>query len=150
MEDFEIKQNELDTFTADQEIRGYLKETAKWGKFLAIVGYIGIGLLILISVVMMVWLSSFSKIPNMNFPMGLIGLVYILIAAIYFFPVHYLHKFSDKISQGLRANHIGTITSGFENLKSLFKFMGFFTIVIFSIYILVIVIAVPVLFFLKP
>jgi hypothetical protein len=41
------------------EIKNYLAETAKWGKFLAIVGYFGIGLILIIAVGVMVMGSGF-------------------------------------------------------------------------------------------
>jgi hypothetical protein len=124
------------------EIRSYLAESAKWGKFLAIMGYIGIGLLILLALGMMVMGSASSLFPGMGMNMGAFGLIYVALAAFYFFPVYYLHQFSLKIKQGLTSQDSQSITIGFRNLKSLFKFMGIFTIVILSIYALVIVIAV--------
>ena len=128
------------------EITGYLHETAKWGKFLAIIGYIGMGMLVLVSIGLIVGFSIFNLTKNAEAgaPMGLIGIVYIVLAVIYYFPVTYLHRFSIRMKQGLTENDQQTITSGFENLKSLFKFLGIFTIIILSIYTLVLIVALPV------
>ncbi len=41
------------------------------------------------------------------------------------------------------------MTSAFRNLKSVFKFLGIFTIVILSIYVLILIIAVPAMLFLN-
>lgn len=114
------------------EIKGYLTEAAKWGTFLAIVGYIGIGLIVLIAVGIIAGgaAQSFGGLVPVN--MGAFGLIYIVMAGLYFFPVYYLHQFSLKIKQGSYA-------VGFQNLKSLFKFMGIFCIVILSIYAVIIV-----------
>jgi hypothetical protein len=124
------------------EVRSYLAESAKWGKFLAIMGYIGIGLMLLLAVGVMAMGSASQLVPGMGMNMGAFGLVYVVIAAFYFFPVYYLHQFSLKIKHGLTSQDPQSITTGFQNLKSLFKFMGIFTIAILSIYALVIVIAI--------
>ena len=123
------------------EVRGYLAESAKWGKFLAILGYIGVGLMLLAAVGMMAMGSASELYPGMGMNMGAFGLIYVVIAAFYFFPVYYLHQFSLKIKQGLTSEDPQSITAGFQNLKSLFKFMGIFTIVILSIYALILVFA---------
>jgi hypothetical protein len=126
------------------EIKNYLLETAKWGKFLAIVGYIGIGLMLVIAIgIMAVGSGTSQMFPGMmGMNMGFFGVIYIAIAAVYFFPVYYLHKFSLKIAEGVSGQNPQNITIGFQNLKSLFKFMGIFTIVIMSIYALVFMFAI--------
>ncbi|HEX2921280.1 MAG TPA: hypothetical protein VHO50_08965 [Bacteroidales bacterium] len=47
MENLETTQPVESQITVNTEIKDHLLETAKWGKFLAVVGYIGIGMLIL-------------------------------------------------------------------------------------------------------
>jgi hypothetical protein len=141
-------QNEI-SFTDNSAINEYLIETSKWGKFLAIMGYIGIGLLIALAIIMMFALSAISRFSGTGFSMILVGILYIIIAVIYYFPIHYLYQFSINIRRGLNSKDLPTITSGFRNLKSLFKFMGILTIVIFSIYVLLLLIALPTMLLLK-
>jgi len=124
-------------------IRGYLLETSKWGKFLAIVGFVGIGLMILLGIFVMIGMSFLSEFSSKSMPMGLLGIIYIIVAVIYFFPVNYLHKFSVLIKQSLNSNDELALTSGFGNLKKMFKFMAILTIVVLSIYVLVLLIAIP-------
>ena len=48
----------------DNEIKGYLSETANWAKFLAILGYIGLGFMG-IAVLSMLYLGNrFQSRPN--------------------------------------------------------------------------------------
>jgi hypothetical protein len=47
------------------------------------------------------------------------------------------------MKQAVESQDEGLYTTGFENLKSLFKFMGIFTIVMLSLYALALLIAVP-------
>jgi hypothetical protein len=132
------------SISVNNEIKEYLTETSKWGKFLAVVGYIGMGLLCLIGIAVMIGFSIFSKVSDANFPMGVLGFVYIIIAVVYYFPVNYLHKFSSQMRAGIESNNQEVVTTGFENLKSLFKFMGIFTIVVLSIYVLALIAIVPI------
>lgn len=127
----------------NREINDYLLETAKWGKFLAIMGYIGMGFMIIAGIFMMVGLSLLKGFSGEVAPTSIIGLVYFVIAALYFFPVTYLYRFSTQIKEALYLKNEQSLTYGFQNLKSLFKFMGIFTIVILSIYVLAIIIAIP-------
>lgn len=129
-------------FFGTQEIREYLSEAARWGKFLAIMGFIGIGLMVLAALFMMIGTSQLDSIPGMNFPMGAFGLIYVVIGALYFFPTYYLFQFSVKTREGLESQDSQELTHGFENLKSLFKFMGIFTIIILSLYALIILFAI--------
>ncbi|SHM52340.1 hypothetical protein SAMN04488057_10213 [Cyclobacterium lianum] len=131
------------SFTSGIEVKNYLLETCKWAKFLAIVGYVGIGLIILMAFVVTIGVSFFDTGIDKAFDMRGIGLMYLVIAVVYFFPVNYLYRFSKHLKTGLIANDEGTISTGFENLKSLFKFMGIFTIVMLSLYALFLFILLP-------
>jgi hypothetical protein len=144
MENSETPQTTESLITVNSDIKNYLLETAKWCKFLAIVGYVGMGLLVLLGIFFMVGLSIFSSISQLGFPMGIFGFIYIIIALIYYFPISYMHKFSIKLSSGLKSGDQQSVNSGFENLKSLFKFMGILTIVVLSMYALILIVAVPI------
>lgn len=147
MENYENLSQSASPVTINNEIKDYLVETSKWGKFLAITGYIGMGFIVLLGLVFMLGSSAFNSLANTGFPIGVFGLVYILMAVLYYFPVTYLYRFSSNIRKGLNTGDPESVSSGFKNLKSLYKFMGIFTIVILSIYVLAIVIAIPVAIF---
>ncbi len=143
MENIEISNQSESSFTISDEIKKYLLETSKWGKFLAIVGYVGMALLVLIALGVMVGFSFLNSDTEGTFPMAALGLVYILLAVVYYFPINYLYRFSVQMKEGLTTDNNQSVTTGFENLKSLFKFMGIFTVVILSIYALLLVIVLP-------
>ncbi len=144
MENIENTQPVENLVTIDSEIKGYLLETSKWGKFLAIVGYVGMGLLLLLGVVFIAGFSVFRSISNAGLPLRIMGFVYILISLLYYFPLTYLYKFSIQLKQGFNSTDQQSVTTGFKNLKSLFKFMGIFAIVVLSIYALIIIVALPI------
>lgn len=125
--------------TLNSEIKSYLAETAKWGYFLSIVGFIGIGFMVLAGLFMGSFMSTLG--------MGAAGLInpavftvmYLIIAALYFFPVLYLFRFSTKMKVALRSDNEAELTTSFQNLKSLYKFMGILTAIILGLYALIFV-----------
>jgi hypothetical protein len=73
---------------------------------------------------------------------GSITLVYVLIGLLYFFPCLYLFNFSSKMQIALRNNDQELLNQSFKNLKSCFKFIGILTIIVISIYLLVIIVSI--------
>jgi hypothetical protein len=61
---------------------------------------------------------------------------YILMIAIYIFPLYYLYQFSVKLKKAVISKDDEVLASAFEMLKSHYKFVGVFTIIMLSIYIL--------------
>lgn len=120
----------------------YLKESAKWSKFLAILGFIGIALFILLALFFMVGSSQMNPYAGLGVPGALISLVYILIAALYFMPVYYLYNYATKVSQALNERNSKMLTDGLENLKSHHKFLGIAAIVVISIYLLIFLVGI--------
>jgi len=121
------------------ESQSFLKETAKWAYFLSIVGFVGIGMLILLSVFMGtifsklgVFNSGMSPAPTMG--VGFITFLYLIMAVLYFFPVYYLFQFSSKAKAAFSRNDNEALTTSLEYLKSHYKFMGILAIIILSIY----------------
>ncbi|WP_338645965.1 DUF5362 family protein [Flavobacterium sp. KS-LB2] len=136
IENFEMKLNE--------SAKDFLKETAKWAYFLSILGYIGIGFIIFAALFAG---TLFSTMGKMNPAMGAMGssfgmimaVVYLLIAALYFFPVYYLNKFASNAKAAFKNNDAETLTTSLRYLKSHYKFIGIMTLVIFSLYLLMFV-----------
>ncbi|MCL6296009.1 DUF5362 family protein [Jejuia spongiicola] len=123
------------------EIKVLLKETTSWTYFLSILGFIGIGFLVIFGIFFGAIMSAGALRNNnpyeaMGFSMGYFGLIYVVMALIYFFPVLYLFNFSRKMKSALSNTNKADFKSAFTNLKSHYKFMGVFTIVIISIYVL--------------
>lgn len=133
MESTEPIYTEKQTLIINEEGYKYLTSIAKWGKFLAIVGFIGIGIMVLFSFAMIMSGTFINNIPmyqNLPFNMSLfMGIFYFIIGAIYFIPCYYLFIFSVKTQHGLQNSDQFDIDLGLKNLKSVFKFMGIMTII---------------------
>jgi hypothetical protein len=143
MENFETTQKRESQTVISDEVRDYLLETTKWGSFLAIMGYIGMGFLCLAGFMVSIGFSLAGSSIDVGFPFWVLGIIYIIMAIVYYFPVTFLYRFSKNLKQGLLAGSNDLVTLGFENLKSLFRFMGILTIVVLSIYALFLVVGLP-------
>ena len=123
-----------------------LRESAKWCLFLSILGFIGIALLVMGGLFMSVAMSAIPDNPafggSMN-PFGAIkayiGIMYIVIAVLYFFPIYYLYKYATGIKRALESSNSDVLSDALVNLKSHHKFLGITAIVIISLYIIIII-----------
>ncbi len=62
-------------------------ETAKWGRFLAIMGFVFCGLMVVAGIAMTLFLGAFStEDEKMPFNMAWMGLIYVGFALIFLFP----------------------------------------------------------------
>lgn len=116
-----------------------LKEAGRWANFLAIVGFVMLGLMVLGAIAMFALGSILPLGSGMS--AGAAGVVYILMAALYFFPTYYLYQFSSKIKVGLKSTSQKDVDEAFQNLKSMFKFVGILMIIVLSIYVIIILFA---------
>jgi hypothetical protein len=118
----------------------YLKSSAKWSLFLAIMGFVGIAFMIVgavaIATVGSLTGAAMGGIPEMQTG---IALLYIVLALLYFFPVYYLYKYASDMKNALNQRDNVLLTNSFGYLKSHHKFLGVSMIVIISLYILVII-----------
>ena len=111
----------------------YITEMRKWTLFLAIVGFIGLGLMIIGGFVM-VFFSGMLPGEEIG-PITVLPLM--LIAVIYFFPVFYLYQFSSLSKRALLFNDTNLVSEALRYLKMHFKFMGVLVIVLLIIYVIV-------------
>ena len=126
----------------DQPVSSYLSETAKWAKFLAIVGFVMCGIFAIIGIFAGSFMAkAFGSIGSDSGYRGiLVTLIYIGGAAIYFLPCLFLFHFANKMLKALRQNDQFYLTASFKNLKSCYKYMGILMIIVLSLYAIGIII----------
>jgi uncharacterized membrane-anchored protein len=117
----------------------YLRESAKWCLILSILGFVGLGFMVLA--------AFFVMVAGAATPFGAggavgIGFLYLVMALLYFFPIYYLYKYATQMKAALNESDNSGLTSAFENLKSHHKFLAITAIVVISLYILIILGAV--------
>ncbi len=116
----------------------YLVATRKWALFLAIIGFIGLGVMILAAIFMMAFSTTYSVFPGSGIPFVFIGFLYLIISVVYFFPVYYLLKFSTNMKKAVLLKNEITLEEAFRFLKNHYMFVGILMIIIISLYLLII------------
>ncbi|OYU79996.1 MAG: hypothetical protein CFE23_11455 [Flavobacterium sp. BFFFF1] len=124
----------------------FLRETGKWANFLSIFGYIWMGLILVFGSLGVLGSnddSGMDAATNMyKLPPGMTLLVIVIMVAISFFPIFYLNRFALSIKAAFRDNNTEKLTASFEYLKSHYKFVGIFTLVMLVIYALAIIVVI--------
>jgi len=127
------------------EIKRYLTETAKWAKFIAIVGFVFLGLMVLIAIGMYSFMGALaSELSSTGMPFfpGLFSFIYLVMAGIMFFPILYLYRFASNMQVALRNNDETALTDSFRYLKSHYKFYGMFMAITLGFYALMFVLGI--------
>ena len=130
----------------DHNSSAYLGETARWARFLAILGFISCGLLLLFGIFFTSIMGVFfgrmesSGMTGAAAAGGMLGgfvsFLYICLAALYFFPCLYLYNFASRMIVALRSNDQEKLAQAFKSLKSCFRFIGILTIIVLGLWLL--------------
>jgi hypothetical protein len=120
-----------DKLRINNSIKENLITAAKWARFLAVMAFIFTGIIGIASLVILIAALS----SGASYFIGM-GLGYMILTIIFIFPGLYLIRFAVSTEKGLKSNKQGEFDYGIENLKSLFKFVGIYTIVLVGVYIL--------------
>lgn len=96
-----------------------LREGVKWTFFLSIMGFIGVGLMVLAAIVMTITLSTLpDEVSSFGFfgaMKNFLSLFYLLMAVLYFFPIYYLYKYSSSVKTALQFNDSNLLADAFVN-----------------------------------
>lgn len=131
-----------------------LERTAKWARFIGIVGFVMVGIMVLCSFfigAVMSWfigmqqdMMSISGMPGVQpeLPselMGMVGAFYTVIflfsALLYFFPSLYMYRFAVRTLNSLKGPFDAVLFHGaLDAQRRLYTFMGVLTIVLLAIY----------------
>jgi uncharacterized BrkB/YihY/UPF0761 family membrane protein len=134
----------------EQETLNHLNTTRKWAMFLAIIGFIILGLIVVIGLIAGTFLTAFNSGEKaLGIPESLMFVPILILAVIYFFPVLFLFRFSKHTSHAIQTLDNLEFHKAVKNLKSFFAYIGILIIIILSLYIVVLIIAGSSMAFLK-
>lgn len=153
MEHFEEENHEETTQTDPQEeeevlltvtedIRSYIYETARWTKFLSIIGFVVTGIMILFSFSAEALISTMNgRVGAANNPWAALGggfltIVFLLSALLYFYPSLLMFKYANSAKQAVLYGDQPALSEAMSRMKSFFKFWGIITITILGLYII--------------
>ncbi|MBV2225421.1 MAG: hypothetical protein KUL85_01070 [Sphingobacterium mizutaii] len=117
----------------------YLRETAKWTKFLSILGMIGMAIYLVVAFFMFLYFignSSTSREQVNAFAMIPFLLMMIIMIALYFAPILWLYKFSKNLQEAINLRNSDHLTTAFNFLKKHYKFIGILAIIMVGLYLL--------------
>lgn len=129
-------------------IKSNLVEAAKWAKFIAIIGFIGTGFMVVVGLFFGTIMGMVSRLEGTEtaalppFFGAIIAVVYILLAFLYFFPIKYLYDFSSKVKRAVELTDQDLFSEAMLKLKSHYKYIGILMIVMIGLYIVGIIISV--------
>jgi len=133
------QESNLFGLTIDNTSRSHLNEAARWARFLAIVGFVLVGIIAIVAIFGGSYLSrAFSNSGSGTSPFGdayssgfTIGIIlyYLVIALLIFFAYLFLYRFAVNIKTALNSNEQDILNKGFQNLKILFRYWGILTII---------------------
>lgn len=129
------KQEIIFELGVDETAKAYLLQTARWTRFMAIMGFIFTGLLL----AMAVFLAASSSVRNgfgdVEGSFTITGIIaYFLIAVLYIYPISELYRFSTSVKQALIVNDAPIFTKAMKHQRNMWRFMGIMMIVIIAVY----------------
>lgn len=130
----EHKTDSIFEFGIDDVAQSHMMETARWGKFLAIVGFIFLGLVILFGLFSIAGASSLSRAFGGSASIASIFIIYIIVAGIYFYPTFALLKFSRMMKPALAHRNQQMFNDALGYLKNMFRYIGIVVLIMLVIY----------------
>lgn len=147
-----VSTSSLFSLSIDPVTKAHLSETAKWARFLAIVGFIFLGLMLVFGIFFSSYMATVLGGYDTYGGTGLMAsfgvgmaIMYIIIAALWFFPLLFLLRFANRMRAALNGNDQRALNISLQNLKVFFRFIGIMTIIGLALYALAIILSVIVM-----
>jgi MFS family permease len=119
-----------------------LNTTRKWTMLLAFLGFIFLGLLIILGIIAGTFLSAFNtEDPGFAIPESLIFISILLLAILYFFSVLFLFRFSKHTASAVHSFKKEELHKALKYLKLYFMSFGALIILALTFYIVTLIIA---------
>lgn len=134
---------ELKTMTIDETMKADLLSSAKWAKFLLILGAIGVAFLFVMGIVMIALggtLPIFNPAAPAPFMGGVgiaIGVVYVVLALIMIYPFAKGFQFANGVKAACKTGSEAQLARGFAGMRSYLKFNGILAIIVLVLYAII-------------
>ena len=123
----------------DPESKRLLMNTAKWAKFLSVVGFVVFGIFIVAILSMVIMISATNSYMehtshSYGYISGTASWVFIctsiVLALVYLIPIYFLYKFSVSMKQAIPLNNQVELVDAFRYLSKHYTFIGVLTLAI--------------------
>lgn len=132
---------DLFNLTIDEEAKAQLLETVRWTKFIAIMGFVFLGLLVIFGLFASAGISMMSEMSGVSGMRGLGGalgvgmmIVYLLVGLLNFFPTYYLYKYSVLIKPAIHSGNQEQFNLALSYQRRMYKFIGVLFLIVVAIY----------------
>lgn len=134
----------LFSLSIDPATKAHLSETAKWARFLAIVGLVFMVLLVVIGLYSTLMISRYEneltgRYGERSFLASIgtgVAAMYVIMAVVAFFPLLFMLRFAAQMRNALASNDQTLLNSSFQNLKIYFRYLGIVTIIFLLLIVL--------------
>jgi hypothetical protein len=147
MDSYNQSNSSIFSMEIDEQGKSNFLEMARWTKFLAIVGFIFMGLgfvaFVMLGSATMNNMAALSGETSQYASLGMTAMIimYIIIAALYFYPLYALLKYSTGIKTALQTNDKIKFNDAIGYLKGMFKYLGILMIICLALYGIIILFA---------
>ncbi len=152
----ELNENVLGgNLQVDDIATAHLRETAKWAKFLSILGFILSALLVVFGIFAGSILTNFNKMGDPGgagakvIGAGMLSVIYIIIAAIYIMLSLYLYRFATRMLATLQHPDQVLFNDALNNLRLVYKITGIIVIVYLCFLVLAMIVGIGAMFFMR-
>lgn len=135
-------QTNLFELQVDASALSYLRDAAKWARFLSLAGFVFCGLFVVFAIVAVTLLGGLFNTMGTSPASGGMGpapiaVVCICIAALNFFPNLYLYNFAGRMRLALQNNDQDHLNTAFKNIRGLLRFVGVLMIIAVGLFLLI-------------
>lgn len=125
----EHKEPTVFNFGIDETGSAYLSDTVRWTKFLAIMGFIFVGIMVLAAI-------GFSLSVGIKAPVGMSVYIFIyaVLACVYVYPTIALYQFSVFVKKAIVGNDSSLLNTAFRHQRNLYRYVGILLILTLLIY----------------
>jgi len=134
MEDHTLMDNTFGDMRLSDRMKSIISDIAKWTKFLSIVGFVFIGLLVIFAFYAGSYFEMYSALMGTSGMGTMMTVTYLILAIINFFPVLYLFQFASRAQKALANGNDTEIEIAFDSLRKHYLYLGILTIIILGLY----------------
>lgn len=132
----EVNQTPESLLRVSPKMKASLLSSMKWIQFFVILACIAVGILAIIVIVMLAMSSFFPVAESEMSPLVMLGmgLFYLIIGAVYIYPIVKGFKLIDHTRKALRAGTNSDFEASADDLHSIMKYCGWLTIAFLVLY----------------
>jgi hypothetical protein len=130
----------------DDTGKTYLLETARWAKFLAVLGFVFLGFYILGGIALAFSITMTPEVGAWAKGLGATGilLLYSIVVFIIVYPLYALYRYTILVKRAINSNDRMTLNEALRFHRNYYRYNGIITIVMIGLYALVFLLVISI------